>query len=370
MKIAYFIGALNRGGAESLILDICRQHKQAPFEFVCVYRHNGNLSEAFKASGALLINIPKSLGFIRYILAIRKVLLQEHITIVHSQTPSNTLLLAFALLGSCIKIITTFHGHLFADAAWWKRKIVYAASDKIICVSEYQKRYYEQKWGLPKDNKLRVVYNGIDFTKFNQKSEGVRELENEDRIRLCMVGNFIKGRSQYIICEAIDQLKKQGITDFDFCFIGRRDEAESWRYDKCVKYCEENSLTNINFLGAREDVPTILKSLDGFIYSTEHDTFGIAVVEAVTAGLPVVVNDWAVMTEVCNLGLSESNRAIRFFKTDNVEDCVKQINDLLIDIRQNKEQLHMDCLQAAEAAKQKYSIQNHICQLNYIYQSL
>ncbi len=370
MKIAYFIGALNRGGAESLILDICRQHKQAPFEFVCVYRHNGNLSEAFKASGTLLINIPKSLGFIRYILAIRKVLLQEHITIVHSQTPSNTLLLAFALLGADIKIITTFHGHLFADAAWWKRKIVYAASDKIICVSEYQKRYYEQNWGLPKDNKLRVVYNGIDFTKFNQKSERVRELENEDRIRLCMVGNFIKGRSQYIICEAIDQLKKQGITDFDFCFIGRRDEAESWRYDDCVKYCEENQLINIHFLGSREDVPTILKSLDGFIYSTEHDTFGIAIVEAVAAGLPVVVNDWPVMTEICNLGLPKSNRAIRFFKTDDVDDCAKQMKNLISELQNHGDQLKKDCQQAAEAANQKYSIQKHIDNLYAVYQNI
>ena len=47
MKIAYFFGAMNRGGLESLILDISRQHKSVPYDFVCVYRHEGNMSENY-----------------------------------------------------------------------------------------------------------------------------------------------------------------------------------------------------------------------------------------------------------------------------------------------------------------------------------
>ena len=63
MKIAYFIGALNRGGAESLILDICRQHKSVPYDFVCIYRHEGNMSEDFKKSGANLLHVPQKSGY-------------------------------------------------------------------------------------------------------------------------------------------------------------------------------------------------------------------------------------------------------------------------------------------------------------------
>lgn len=373
MKVAYFLGGLNRGGAETLILDICRQHAKVPYDFVCVYRHEGNMSEAFRESGAPMVQIAKTLGYLRYLWSIRRTLLREHVTIVHSQTPSNTLLLAIALLGTGIQIITTFHGHMFAEAPWWKRKIVYAASETILCVSEYQKRYYEQKWGLPKENKLRVVYNGIDFSKFDSEKSIVEseELKVKSGLRLCMVGNFIKGRSQIVVCEALKELsvkcKVEGVK-WDFYFIGRRDETEPWRYDRCECYCKEHHLHNVHFLGAREDVPTLLKSMDGVVYSTEHDTFGIAVIEAIAAGLPVALNDWVVMKEVCDLGLSKKNRAIRFFKTENIEDCAEKICDLLKEI--SSTQLHADCQQAGKKVKEKYSIEKHIERLNEIYSSM
>lgn len=361
MKIAYFIGALNRGGAETLILDICRRHVNVPYDFICVYRHEGNISDEFKSSGVPLIQVPKKGSMLRYLLDIRKTMKREHETIVHSQTGANSAILALALVGTGIKIVTTFHGHLFADAAWWQRKLVYRASEMILCVSEYQKRYYEEKWGLAKENKLQVVYNGIDFTKIdNAKNERVRELENE-RVKLAMVGNFIKGRSQMAVVKAIKRLDAMRL-DFDFYFVGRKDESEPERYDECVKYCEENGLKNVYFLGGRNDVPAILNSIDGFVYSSEHDTFGIAVVEAMAAGLPVVVNDWAVMREVCG----EGNDGLRYFKTDDIDDAAAKISALLLNLD--------DCKKAAKEnaklVRSKFSIEQHINNLDTIYKSL
>ena len=369
MRLAYFIGALNRGGLESLTLDICRQYGKTPYDFICVYRHEGNMSEDFKSSGAPLIQISKKRGYIRYLLALRKTFKEKHVAIVHSQTPSNTLLLSIALFGSGIKIITTFHGHLFAKAPWWQRKIVYSASERIICVSNYQKQYYEQNWKLPKENKLHVVYNGIDFSKIEKATSKV-DARASAGIQLVSIGNFIKGRSQIVICKAIQRLKDQNIFGFDFFFVGRRDEREPWRYDECVHYCEEHHLDNAHFLGSREDVPELLKSMDGFVYSTAHDTFGIAALEAISAGLPIVVNDWLVMTEVCNLGLPVYSRAIRFFRTDDVTDCAEKMKVLLSDIETNYGQLRADCQLAAADAKQKYSIEKHIANLYAVYQSL
>lgn len=370
IKVAYFIGALNQGGLESLILDICRHHEYVPYDFICIYRHEGNMSEDYRNSGANLIHVPRKYGYLRYLMALRQTFIREHVTIVHSQTPSNTLLLSLALLGTGIKIVTTFHGYTFGHAPWWQRKIVYAVSKKILCVSNHQKQYYEQKWHLPEENKLQLVYNGIDFAKIDSAKPCLDFSNLSPRIRLAMVGNFVSGRSQNIIVKSIHSLCQRGIFDFDFYFIGRRDEREAWRYDECVNYCKEQKLDNVFFLGSRGDVPSLLKTMDGFVYSTEHDTFGIAVIEAIVSGLPIVVNDWEVMKEVCNLGLPNSNKTIRFFRTDDISDCAQKIHELLLDINTNQTTLHKQCKQAADAAKEKYAIQNHINQLNIIYQSL
>lgn len=369
MRVAYFIGALNRGGLESLTLDICRKHGETPFDFVCVYRHEGNMSEDFKKSGADLIHVPKKRGYLLYLWTLRRTFKREKVTIVHSQTPSNTLLLSLVLLGTGIKVVTTFHGH-FDSTPWMIRKIVYRTSDSIICVSKHLKKYTEKEWHLPKRNKLQVVYNGIDFSKIDSAKPCLEFAGTPHRIRLSMVGNFVVGRSQNIIVKSIHILHQQGIKDVDFYFIGKRAEHEAWRYDDCVRYCEEYNLDNVHFLGSRGDVPELLKTMDGFVYSTEHDTFGIAVVEAIAAELPIVVNDYEVMTEVCDLGLPKSNCAIRFFQTDNVTDCAEKLRELIISINSNRQQLRQDCQLASKIVKQKYSIQSHIENLYNVYQKV
>lgn len=369
-KIAYYLGALNRGGLETLILDVFRKHTLVPYNVVCIYRHDGNITKEFENSGVRLIHVPKNKGKLKQCFRLRRIIRDERISLVHSQSAASTFLLSLATIGMDVKIITSFHGHLFADAPWWQRKWVYAVSKKIICVSEYQKRYYEEKWNLPKTNKLHVVYNGIDFGKIDsakpieQSIVDSRETIDTSRIRLAMVGSFIKGRSQMIVVEAIERLVKmrRDVPTFDFYFIGRRDDAEPERYDLCVQYCNEHGLKNVSFLGNRNDVPAILKSIDGFVYSTEHDTFGIAVIEAIAAGLPVVVNDWPVMTEVCG----EENAGIRYFRTDDVDDAADKIAALVLDLEESKKVAKEN----AKIVHEKYSIEQHINHMNRIYQSL
>lgn len=362
MKVAYFLGGLNRGGFENLVCDICRRYGQTSYDFVCVYRHEGNMSETFKNTRAPMIHVAKNGGMLRYLLDIRRALRREHVTIVHSQTPQNTLLLSVALLGTGIQVMTTFHGYNFSKAPWWQRMIVYNTSEKIICVSEHQKSEYEQRWRLPNENKLEVVYNGIDFDKIDLAKPSSEFAEEPRKKRLAMVGNFVSGRSQNIIAKSVQVLKARGITDVDFYFIGKRIEVESELYDNCLKYCEENGLKNVHFLGSRGDVPEILKAIDGFVYSTVNDTFGIAVIEAIAAGLPVVVNDWPVMMEVCGV----ENAGIRYFQTGNVTDAADKIALLLSNLKDSKNAAKKN----AELVHKRYSIEQHINQLNKIYQSL
>ena len=248
-------------------------------------------------------------------------------------------------------------------------------TDTNIYVSNAQREYYQKKYRLD-ENKQWVVYNGISFNKFDgAKSASTHSMtashimSKEDLLRdelkltpdtmlFGTVGNFLPGRDQLTICKFLKLLKKEDIS-FHFVFVGKRVENSSDLYDDCVKYCRQNNLLeNVSFLGSREDVPDILSQLDAFVYATDHDTFGIGVVEAMAVGIPVFVNDWMVMSEITDEG-----KYATLYKTKDEQDLLRHFLLFL----QDKTNYLTKAANASSFVRQKYSIEKHIEKLKKIY---
>ena len=366
MRVAFFLGALRRGGAESLVYDVCRRFESAPFEICCIYRKEGDYSEAFHSLDMTLIHVRKTGGMHRYLRALRKTILAQKIDIVHAQSPSNAMVCICALLFSRVKIVLTLHGFTSAGISRWYRKMLYRGTRKILCVSEYEKQFYADKWKLPKDNKLRLVYNGIDFSKLdhNTPDSTLPPFVKKDTLNMVMVGSFRSGRSQSFICRVAHELDEKGVP-FRLYFIGRRDDKEYQRYDECVRYCQEHNLSEkVVFMGNRPDIPFLLKQMDLFVYASEHDTFGIAIIEALASNLPVIVNDWVVMNEI-----TENGKFATIYKTDDIDDCTSKILEFKRNMEENEEEMKLKNQRLAETVRKKYSIDSHIHNLYDIYLS-
>lgn len=365
IKVAFVLGALNRGGTESLILDVCRNCDTAPFDMVCVYRKEGNLSEEFHKTKVKMLCLPCG-NMLSYIWQLRQLLQNEQIDIVHSQTPSNTAVLGMALLGTKIKLLTSFHGHSFAHAKSLIRKWVYFISRKIICVSENQKQYYQKYWSLPTNNKLRVVYNGIDISKIIGVEYAVPDFltkRGNNEINLVVVGSFCSGRSQEFLLKVISQNKTiLSEKNVKIYFVGGVFKGEEFIYQTCEQYICQNQIDNIAvMLGVRNDVPAILQHVDGFLYATKTDTFGIAIVEAMLSGVPVIVNDFVVMKEI-----SQDGELATLYKSNDIDDCADKILAFVDNVGQYKQRAKSQVHRISEL----YSIDNHINNLSNIYKEL
>lgn len=373
MKVAYLLGSLNRGGAETLMLDVYRNADKAPFEMMGVHRKGGAYQDAFYSAGPKMVQLaPKRLGYVRYFMQLRKLLKAEGIDVIHTQYWLDCIYAWIATVGMDVRVVNTFHGfYSMKGIVGALCRLSIRMADDVCFVSLYEQEWYQAHTKIA-DSKCHVIYNGIDFEKFEVIDDrcidnrltsieerglerGRRKVES-GQIRLCMVGNFMSGRDHATLIDALKVLHQRGISDFEFYFIGRRSDAEPQIYDECVHVCEENGMKHVHFLGARSDVPSLLKTMDGFVYSTAHDTFGIAVVEAMAVGLPVVVNDWPVMLEI-------GGDATAYFKSKKVEDCAAAIEKLLEELPQRKETAKKN----AEVVRDRYSIEAYIQRLNKIY---
>lgn len=350
-----------------LLLDLCRRLQIAPFEGIVLYRNEGELSEEYRNTGIPLVRIKPGRHKIGYIFKLRRQLKEEKIDILHTQTLLNAMLGIFCIAFSRVKLVASFHGFRYS---WLDRlftQLVVWNADASIFVSNYLKEWNIEHTFFCPLRRCHVVYNGIDFSKLdipNSIPDFLRSSNNgsPEDVKLAMVGNFGNVRSQRFLCKSMRRLIEAGYVNFQFYFIGKRVEAEPELFDDCVNYCEEHQMMDqVHFVGSRGDVPAILQHIDGFVYASDHDTFGIAVVEAVASGRPTLVNDWVVMREIVG-----DNRWAEMYRTNDEEDCCTKMKELIDNIESRK--------QKAEVYKKEirefYSIEANINHLSSIYSSL
>lgn len=371
MKVVYILGSLNRGGMESLLLDVARQHDAAPFDMVVLHRKGGAYYDDYYGCGVDIRQIAFHKGrLITYILSLSRFFAEKDVDVVHTQMAIDCIYARLALrLGRLfgiihkpIQLVTTFHGFDMGEKGFnrMRRKWAIRMADKVCFVSQYEREDYERRYDV--GNKGYVIYNGVDFSKVAVKMERGKESERESESapihpRLGMVGSFGSGRSHIVVCKALKELRDRNIK-IEFYFAGAKRESEAALYDTCVDYCRQNNLNNVHFLGNCNDVYGLLQQMDGFVYSTVHDTFGIAVVEAMATGLPTIVNDWVVMKEVTRDG-----QWATLFKTEDAEDCANKIQDLIEHLSERK----VTAKEIAQQVRKVYSIEKHIERLNEIY---
>lgn len=365
MKVAFLLGSLNRGGTETLLLDCFRHHSSAPFDFIGIYRKEGQLSDDFRATDVPLFHLrPKHRLDVGYFFRLRNLIRARQIEILHAHQPLDALFARFASLLMPVRIVLTLHGYdnNFKAMDRFILRQAMQASDLILCVSNVQKTYYQQRYSFAA-HKIQLLYNGIAFEKLDHAPEtDIRQefLFPNDVLLLGSVGNFVTGRDQMTLCRFLKKLHEAKV-DFRFLFVGAKSAAEPYLFDACVHYCKENDLTSkVFFLGSRQDVPSILKQLDAFLYASDHDTFGIAVMEAMASAVPVFVNDWDVMREITNDGLFAT-----LYPTKNEEALWRLFDDFL----KKKEPYQQKAMLAASWVRKQFSIEHFLDELHSIYEN-
>ncbi|HBC86799.1 MAG TPA: hypothetical protein DCZ94_07590 [Lentisphaeria bacterium] len=172
--------------------------------------------------------------------------------------------------------------------------------------------------------KSKVIYNGIDVCEFRRRfsRSWFKRADfkiGPDDFCVVTVANFKSEKGHRYLIEAATLLKDDGIR---FLLVGDGSEKEGIM-DEVTRCGLDKQFV---FLGTREDVPELLSLADIMVLPSIEEGFGICLLEAFAAGIPVLATDVCGISEIAENGkdailISASNpqeiaEGIRKFKED------------------------------------------------------
>ena len=289
MKVLHVITSLETGGAEKLMVDLLPRIKSDKVSVdLCVF--NGTetpfLNELRK-KGIDIISFGTKGNYYSFRHLLKLIRLARHYDVIHTHNTSPQIFGAIASLLSGKKWVTTEHTTTSNRRIWWFKPIekwLYNRYDNIICMSQAAADAVSDISGLDLRH-IKVISNGIDIDKYrfakpiDRKSIG----STDDKTVIIMVGRFSYQKDQATVIKALRHLPES----FELWLVGDGDTAPAL-HDTAKYYHVE---TRVRFLGLRTDVPRLLKAADIVVQSSHIEGFGLAAVEGMAAGKPVIASD-------------------------------------------------------------------------------
>lgn len=311
MIVHYVISGLYSGGAEH---QLARTVKELDKKFFSVQVSSlygkGEVGTLLENAG-IQVNylnpgvVPSKTGFVKGLwvtfkayLKLRKMFKQRSVPdVVHSFLPHANIVARFAARGLNCRVVSSIRvKEIHYKWQVWLDKISSGLVDMYTTNSYVVRDFIEKTVGVHRD-RIEVIYNGIAESKFN-KSVDTDKLRQKlgisrDTKVVIMVANLRGQKDHMTLARAVKLLVEHSDDDLVCLLVGAGDKPE------LNKFIHENKLSNyVMFLGCRDDVPALLQMSDVAVLSTHYEGSPNAVIEAMTAGVPVVATRLPETSEV------------------------------------------------------------------------
>ncbi|MCK5528295.1 MAG: glycosyltransferase family 4 protein [Kiritimatiellae bacterium] len=201
-------------------------------------------------------------------------------------------------------------GSFFGKIIDWQ---TYRGYKKIFCISSAT-RDALQDWMPSMADKCLVIENGAElpFDTFTPR-------ENHRKLIIASVGRLHKIKNYETALKALASLDD---LDFEYHIAGTGVEEKHLRETSIQLGLKDK----VKFRGYVEDIASFLQQADVFIITSRWEGFGLAAVEAMNAGLPVIASDVPGLSEITD---SEPKCSIMVSpeKPAEITDAVMQLLD-------------------------------------------
>lgn len=299
IRVLHVIGGLNRGGAETMIMNLYRaiDKSQIQFDFIVHSSTENAYFQEVNNWGGKIYVFPKFDG--KNILAYRRQwtsFLKSHkeYKILHSHVRSYALV--FLGIAKKYGLKTIVHSHSTSNGKSYKSIIkrifqypIRKKSDYLFACSAISGKWLFGEKALGQTN-YKMIKNAID-TELYKLDYDIRKRYREDlgiegKDVFGHVGRLSEPKNHVFLLKIFAKIHEKN-KNAVLLIVG-----SGILKDSIQRQIQELGLSeNVIMLGTRDDVPRILMALDVFLFPSLWEGLPVTVIEAQAAGLPCLVSN-------------------------------------------------------------------------------
>lgn len=298
LRVLQVIGAMDRGGAETLVMNLYRNidRSKIQFDFLVNEKRECDFDSEIKELGGRLYYIPryKIFNYLHYKRECRKFFSNHRYSIVHGHIglPAAIYLNIAKQNGS----FTIAHSHRANFPVNPPELAFRICSRSVRSVADYFIACSKQA-GIDRFGKEIVhspnyaeLKNGIDINKMRYDQTARAVIRNELNIPLDTpvfghVGRLTEVKNHKFLLDVFSEILNR--KPESILLLCGRGELEKQLKNQAQELGISQS---VKFLGVRDDISKILSAVDVFLFPSISEGLGLAVVEAQSSGLPCIVS--------------------------------------------------------------------------------
>ncbi|NHC43620.1 glycosyltransferase family 1 protein [Bacillus sp. MM2020_1] len=301
-RVLHVFSKLNRGGAESMIMNLYRNidRDKIQFDFLCLSPGEFDFTNEIRSLGGRIFTVNTSVkksplvSILKIVEIIKK---SGPFVAVHAHSLPSLIVTISRLLG-INRRISHVHStysekkmNLFRKTYMGiSRKLIWINATNLAACSQAAGIYFYGK-GFEQSVKCNVIPNAIDIRPYlNLNKEDLKEIKelgiSENTIVLGHIGSYRPVKNHDFLIKFASFLKNNNV-EFKMLLVGNGN-----LFKEIKNSVRENDLENeVLLLGIRSDVPALLNLFDVLLMPSLFEGIPVTVVEAQAAGTPCVISN-------------------------------------------------------------------------------
>lgn len=286
-KIAFYIGSLNKGGAERVITNLADYFNGSGYDVTVITKFIAPVE--YTLSGGIkriVADITKEeekgriLNLFLRIRKLRRIIKEVHPDVLVSFIGKSNLMCIAATRGTGIPVVVSVRSNPAREiGSGWKRKLTFAMfkmAEGIVLQTSEAKEFFPEKIR----KKAIVLQNSLNPEFIRLPYEGMRRKE------IITVGRIDKNKNQRMMIEAFLPLAQE-FPEWNMVLYGDGEE----RVPLENRVNELGLRERIIFKGVQENIPGKIEGASIFVLPSKQEGMPNALIEAMVLGLAVISTD-------------------------------------------------------------------------------